>query len=151
MLKMGVFFRFSDPRKIHSEEESDDETMAETQSYLSGDFDSRGKSAATRSGTRGKRRSKASHSAARRRQKTAASASSTTTVTAMSTSPNASVGCGEFRLDPTDSMENDSVPLRLKKSGVKTRRKGKLKVKVLKYLKNCGWRFLNLNIKLDTL
>jgi hypothetical protein len=36
-----VQFDFSDPRKIHSEEDSDCETLAESQSYLSGDFDYR--------------------------------------------------------------------------------------------------------------
>ena len=61
-----IYFCFlSDPRKVHSEEESDCETLAEAPSYLSAD--SREKSA-NRNGTRGKRRTKASHNLARRRQ-----------------------------------------------------------------------------------
>ena len=87
-----------------------------------GDFDSRGKSV-NRNGatTRGKRRSKASHNIARRRQKSLTA----TTVTSSETNG----GCGESRLEP-ESFEKDSgVPSRLRKAGLRNRKKGKLKVR----------------------
>ena len=89
---------------------------------FSGDFDSRGKSV-NRNGatTRGKRRSKASHNIARRRQKSLTAA----TVTSSETNG----GCGESRLEP-ESFEKDSgVPSRLRKAGLRNRKKGKLKVR----------------------